>query len=141
MRDAENFREAFLYANANRDFISSELADVLRYLVRAMVADDPSSSLSGAAQKMSFVEDLLQRCQEPLTWYDLFQASVDDIRNGIPDDADEWRYIRAAKKGTKYLVEGSARDNLAAARASKAFDAFRNAIKWSDEARKHRSEF
>ena len=133
MRDAENFREAFLYANANRDFISSELADVLRYLVRAMVADDPSSSLSGAAQKMSFVDDLLQRCQEPLTWYDL--------RNGIPDDADEWRYIRAAKKGTKYLVEGSARDNLAAARASKAFDAFRNAIKWSDEARKHRSEF
>jgi len=133
--EGEDFREAFLQANARPDFIAGEFADVVRYLMRAVSADDTSGPMYQASEKMKFVADLLQRCPEPVSWYRLFSDAVEEIQSCIPDDPDDRRYIHAAKRGTKYLVEASATDNAARGRAARRLDEFRTAIHWSEEAR------
>ena len=133
--DAKSFREVFLDANANEPFIAAQLADVIRYLMRAVTSEDPSSGLHSASEKMKFVAELLPRMQEPTSWYRLFTAAVEDIQRGIPDDPDERRFISAAKRGTKYLIESSATDGAARGRASRRLEEFRQAIRWSVEAR------
>jgi len=133
--DPKTYREAFLQANANEPFIASELADVLRYLMRAVSSDDPSGGLYSASEKMNFVGDLIARSSEPISWYSLFREAVNEIQDCIPDDPDDRKYIAAAKRGMKYLVESSATDNAARGRASKRLDEFLSAIRWSVEAR------
>jgi len=133
--DDEDFGEAFLKANARPEFIASELADVIRYLMRAVSADDVSGPIYQASEKMNFVADLLQRCPDPVSWYGMFSDAVEEIQNCIPDDPDDRRYVYAAKRGTKYLVELSATDNAARGRAARRLDEFRDAIRWSEEAR------
>jgi len=135
--DGEAFREAFLSANARRDFITSEFADVVRDLARAIAANDSSGAVYKASEKMKFCVDLLQRCPDPISWYSLFADSVAAIKDEIPDDLDERRYIDAARRGTKYLVEISASDGFAAARASKAYDSFVDAFRRAEESRRH----
>ncbi|EZP66164.1 hypothetical protein BV96_04587 [Sphingomonas paucimobilis] len=132
--DSEDFREAFLQANARPEFISSEFADVIRYLMRAVSADDGNGPIYQASEKMKFVADLLQRCPDPVSWYGMFSDAVEEIQNSIPDDPDDRRYVHAAKRGTKYLVELSATDNAARGRAARRLDEFRDAIRWSEEA-------
>jgi hypothetical protein len=130
-----DYREAFLKANANPEFIASEIADLIRSLVRAFAADDPSSPTLSAVQKMEFVLDLIRRCDEPLTWYKLFTAAFDEIHEAIPDDPYDRMYIHAAQRGMKYLVERSALDNAARGRASRRLDEFRQAIEWAQHSR------
>ena len=133
--DGEAFREAFLKANARPEFIASEFADVIRYLMRGVSADDTSGPIYQASEKMKFVADLLERCPEPISWYSLFRDAIAEIQECIPDDPDDRRYIHAAKRGTMYLIESSATDNAARGRAARRLDEFRTAIRWSDEAR------
>lgn len=133
--DGEDFREAFLQANARPDFIASEFADVVRCLMRAVSADDGRGSVYQASEKMKFIADLMQRCPEPVSWYGMFFAAVEEIQNRIPDDRDDHPYILAAKCGTKYLVELTATDNAARGRCRQRLEEFRDAIRWSDEAR------
>ena len=133
--DPKAYREAFFQANANEPFIAHQLADVVRYLMRAVSSDDPAGGISSAAEKMSFVNDLIARSPEPLSWYRLFAEAVAGIQECIPEDPDERKFIAAAKRGTKYLVESSATDNAGRGRASKRLEEFRQAIRWSVEAR------
>jgi len=129
------FREAFLQANARLDFIADQFADVIRDLMRAVSADDAAGPLYKASEKMNFVADLLRRCPDNVSWYSLFSEAVEQIQSCIPDDPDDRRYIHAAKRGTKYLIECSATDNAARGRSARRLDEFRSAIKWSEEAR------
>lgn len=136
--DGEDFREAFLHANANAEFIADEFADVIRDLMRAVSSDDGGGSVYQASERMKFVVGLLQRCPEPIGWYRMFSEAVEEIQNCIPDDPDDRRYVHAAKRGTKYLVELSATDNAARGRSARRLQEFRDAIRWSEEARGER---
>ena len=133
--DGKSFRETFLQANANQPFIASQLADVVRYLVRAVSSDDPSGGLYSASEKMNFVCGVISRSSEPLSWYSLFTEAVSKIQEAIPDDPDDRKFIAAAKRGTKYLVESSATDGAARGRASQRLNEFRQAIRRSIETR------
>jgi hypothetical protein len=133
--DNSEFREAFLQANARPDFIASEFANVIRYLMRAVSADD-GGSVAEASEKMQFVNQLLQRCQEPVSWYGIFSEAVKEMQEFIPADPDDRRYVHAAKRGTKYLVELSATDGAAGGRAARRLREFHDAIRWSEEARR-----
>jgi hypothetical protein len=133
--DPAAYREAFLQANANEPFIASQLADVIRALIRAVSSDEGSSGIYAASEKMKFISDLIARSPDPITWYGLFNDAVHEIQHCIPDDPDDRKYINAAKRGMKYLVESSATDNVARGRASKRLREFQNAIRWSTEAR------
>ena len=133
--DGDTFREAFLQANARPDFISGEFAEALRYLIRAVAADDSSGALYSASEKTTFLMDLIQRCPEGLSWYSIFSEAVGEIKEAIPQDTDDRRYVHAARRGMKYFVELSSNDGFASARASKAYDGFCQAMRWSDEAR------
>ena len=132
----EDFHERFLQANARPDIAASHFADVVRNLIRAVAADDPSRPSHAAAQEMKHVIELLLRCQEPVGWYWLVSEAVREIQDCLPDDPDDRRYINAAKRGMKYLAESSATDNAARGRASRRFEEFRNAIRWSEENRR-----
>ena len=133
--DASEFREAFLKANANEDFIVGQLADLIRHLLRAVSSDNSSSAAHSAAETMKFVGELAARCPEPLSWYRLLSAAVDEIKNNIPDDPHDRKFLDAATRGIKYFVESSATDNAARGRASRRHREFLDAIRWSMESR------
>lgn len=130
-----DFGEAFLQANARPDFIASQFADVIRSLMRAVSADGASDAVYRASEKMQFVADLLQRCPEPVTWHGMFAGAVEEMQSLIPDDDDDRRYVRAAKRGTKYLVELSCSDPAARGRSAKRQSEFQDTIHWIEESR------
>lgn len=132
----EDLHERFLKANANSDFIAGHFADVVRNLIRAVAANDPSRPLYLAAEEMRFVIELLQRCEKPVTWYSLFIDAIASIQAHLPDDPDDRKYIRAAQDGMKYLVESSATDNAARGRASRRLSEFMSMIDYSQKARR-----
>lgn len=138
--DGEDFREAFLQANARPEFIASEFADVLRDLMRAVSADSVGSPLSQASERMGLIADLLERCPDPISWYALFFDAVERIQDRIPDDPDDRRYIQTAKRGMKYLIETSATDNAAQGRAARRLDEFRTSIRLAEDARNERRQ-
>jgi hypothetical protein len=136
--DNDDFREAFLRANAREDFIVAQLADMLRDLMRAVSSDDVSGKAWSAGEQMTFVCKLIARSETPLSWHRLMSDAVRSITDNIPEDPDDQKLISAAKRGMKYLVECSATDNAARGRASKRRTEFEDAIRWSQEARGRR---
>jgi len=132
----DDFRERFLKANANPGHIASRFADVLRNLMRSVAANDPSRALYYAAEDMKFVADLLERCEQPMSWHSLFADAVENIQRMLPEDTDDKRYSRAAQDGVKYLVESSATDNAARGRASRRLSEFIATIEYSRDARR-----
>jgi len=63
----DDFRDRFLEANANAKHIAFRFAEVLRNLMRAVAANDPSRALYVAAQDMKLVVELIERCESPET--------------------------------------------------------------------------
>lgn len=136
MAGADDFRESFLRANANLDFISYQFADVIRNLMRATAAGDPSSTIYKAAEKMNFVADLLSRTDEKFGFYHVFEKAVSDLRNDDDRESNvETAIVAAAKDGVKFLVERSCDDNAARGRASRRRQEFLSAIRWIEEER------
>lgn len=132
--DAKAFGDAFLQANARPEFIAAQFAEVIRYLIRAIAAGDSSGALYSASEKMKYVQDLILKCPDRLSWYAIFSDAISQLKDVLPDDQDERRYVDAARRGSKYLVELTSTDGFGSARASKALDAFQQAIRWSQEA-------
>lgn len=126
--DPSDFQEAFLQANANEPFISSQFADFVRCLMRAVSSDEPSNGIYAASEKMVFVNELISRSSERLTWYGLISAAVAEIHSCMPDAPHHQKYVSAAKRGVKYLVESSATDNAAGGRAAKRLSEFQQAM-------------
>jgi hypothetical protein len=132
---ADDFHEAFLKANANLDFIASQFADVLRNLMRALAAHDPSAATYRAAEQMNFVVQLLSRTDEKFGFFALFGRTVEFMNDKRETPDVEGAIIEAAKSGVRFLVERSCDDNAATARSSRRRDEFLNAVRYIDEAR------
>jgi hypothetical protein len=133
--DDEDFHEHFLQANAHPDFIASQFADVIRDLMRAVSADGDVGPVYEASEKMKLTIELLRRCPEPPSWHRLFHEAVSEIQSVIANNADPRDYIRAAKRGTKYLAETSATDSGARGRSGRRLNEFKEAFRWSDASR------
>ncbi|HZS85359.1 MAG TPA: hypothetical protein VFA50_20995 [Stellaceae bacterium] len=133
-----NFRDEFLKANANLDFIGSQFADVLRDLMRAVSSDDPTDGAYRAAKKMDFVADLLSRCEEKFGFRHMFLKALEEFRDDPEWDTVEHATVHAAQRGIKYLVERSCSDHAARGRASKREHEFLSAIKEIEEMREYR---
>jgi tetratricopeptide (TPR) repeat protein len=129
--NASEFSEAFLKANANREFIADQMADVFRELLRALSSDNGSGY--SAAEKMDFAGELLKRCDEPLSWWQLFDDAIKIIRASQSVDSYTADYMHIAKRGMKYFVESSATDNAAKGRAATRLRDLQQAIKWQAE--------
>lgn len=136
--DDHDFGEAFLQANAKPDVIASHFADVIRDLMRAVSTDGNVGPVYEASEKMKMAVELLQRCPERPSWHRLFHDAVIEIQSSIADNADPRDYIRAAKRGTKYLVEVSASDSGARGRSSRRLNEFQEAFRWSEATRNER---
>jgi hypothetical protein len=133
---AEDFREIYLKANARPEYIKSCLADVIRNLMRAVAADDHIRGSFAASEELIQVFELIKRCDEHINFHSLMSAAVDEIKECLPEDRDDRRYIRAAQQGVKYLVESSATDNAARGRASQRLSNFLAMIEFSARARR-----
>ena len=131
-RDSD-FVEASLYANANRQVIGSLMAEVIRDLMRALSSDHDTGYK--ASEKMNFVVDMLRRCEEPLSWHQLFSDAIAEMRESLPVDSFDKEYIRLAKRGVKYFVESSATDSAAPGRASRRQNEFRDSIRHIEAAK------
>jgi len=126
-----NYREQFLQANARSEYITAEVTEVIRNLLRAVAADDPSSATWKAAEQMDTVVELIKRYDQPLNFYGIMLAAVKDFQENLPEQEWDRDYVRAAQQGIKYLTEISATDNAARGRASKRLDEFRSAMEWT----------
>lgn len=132
----DNFREAFLTANANLEFISSQFADVIRDLMRAAAATEPSAAVYRAAEKMNFVAELLSRAEEKFGFQDIFEKAVLEINfEGEKESSVERAVVAAAEDGVRFLVERSCVDNAARGRTSKRRQDFLQSMKWIEAER------
>jgi hypothetical protein len=132
-----DFREAFLKANANLDFIGAQFADVLRDLMRAVSSNDPTDGAYRAAKKMDFVIDLLSRCDDKFSFYHLFLSALEEFEVDSDEMGVESATVDAAQRGVKFLVERSCTDNAAKGRTSRRRADFLSAIKSIDEIREY----
>ena len=128
MSDWDNpsdYGEQFLRANANPDYIAAQFADVLRDMMRAFAADDPTAGVSRASSHLSMMFQLIARAPDPINAYSVCQIAVEDLRENRPTEygrEDPWSV--AARSGLKMLVEQSCFDNAARGRTSKRQEAF-----------------
>lgn len=131
-----DFRERFLRANANREYICSEFTEVLRDLIRGVaVISDPARPVSRAAKNMHFVLDLLSYSEEKIGFYDLFSEAVRRLRQYEAESLVEETMYEAARAGVSMLMEATCADNAARGRVSQRQHDFLHHIKWIDEAR------
>ena len=122
--------EAFLNANANEGFIASQMAEVIRKLMRA--ASSANGSLYEASEQMKFIHDLISRMESEVSWWHVLHSAIEEIRSNLPSDKYNERYVHAAERGIKFFVESSAGDNGAKGRASKRISEFQQAIRSID---------
>jgi hypothetical protein len=138
MTDKDDFRESIHRAKANLDIISYQFADVIRNIMRATAAGDPSSAIYKAAEKMNFVADLLSRTEEKFGFYHVFEKAIADLINEDERENNvETAIVAAAKDGVKFLVERSCDDNAARGRASRRRQEFLSSIRWIEEEREN----
>jgi hypothetical protein len=140
---SEEFREAFLKANANKDFIFTQFTEVLRDLVRAIaVRDDPSIPIYRAVEQWGFVTDLISRCEGRISAYEMFSVAVNSLREAEEPDGthDELSLalLSAARTGMSLYVEASCRDNAVKGRVSQREAKFLSAIEWMEISREKR---
>ncbi len=123
----------FFAANANRQFIVGQMAEVIRNLMRAASSEQNNSRKS--SDQMEFVVQLLEHCDEPLTWYDLFSDAIAEIRANLGDRLYDKEYIYLAERGVKYFVESSATDSGASGRASRRRNELQDSIRQIEAAK------
>lgn len=125
----EDYRERFLRANANPEYVSSLFANVLRRLMRAVGAQSHWEPARQAAAEIYELIEFMQHAEKPFTLYEVFEKAVEEIREGLPEeDGFRDRYVYAAMAGLMFLVEASAPDNAARGRASKRLQSFISAM-------------
>jgi hypothetical protein len=127
--------EEFLKANANPNFIAAQFADVVRDLMRAIAAGDPSHGLYHVSQRMNLVIDLWKRCPEELSAETLLYSSLRDILGSGADGPVDEATTQAARSGLKYLIEKSCHDQAARGRASRRETEFLRDVEFIEETR------
>ena len=65
---------------------------------------------------------------KPVNWMVLLRQSIADIRDALREAGEHHRHVPAARAAAQYLVELSATDPFASARASRRLQDFMNAL-------------
>ena len=133
--ETESFHDSFVRLNANLEFISGQFADVVRNLMRASVASDPSAAIYRAAEGMNSVAELLSKTEEKFGFHALFSKAIEHLHDeDEPERGVERAIVHAAQSRVKYLVERSCDDNAARGRTSRREQEFLSAIRWIEQA-------
>jgi len=112
-----DIREAWLEANANREFTSQEFAELVRLVLRGIESRNAGSVASDLLYKLKDVGQLVLRCGK----FDEHQAIDDAIRSFSQDhnlDRIDAAYSEVSIAALRYLAERTAGDRCARARAS-----------------------
>ena len=101
-------KEATLRRKAKPEYIAHRLGNVLRHLMRAVaVQSDHSMNLFHAEGSWKFMLELMERCEEPLSWYDLFDQAVKGLRDdGGPELSalnEAYREVARRRQGPRRL--------------------------------------
>ena len=124
--DAAAFSKAFTTANANRQFIAGQMADIIRDVMRAVSSEN--GSIHRISEKMDLIGELLTECSERLTWWDIFSDAIEEFRENVPSEFESSN-VHAAMRGIKFIVESSATDSGAPGRTGRRENEFQSAMK------------
>ena len=119
--DPKEIHEKFLEANANPAFISGQVEEVARELLRAIAAvSDAQGPVNRAADKMVFVLELFGKCRQPPPWHFIFHCAVEALRaEKETDESLERAIYDAAKAGIAFIAEVTSGGGAPSARISK----------------------
>ncbi len=112
------YREAFLQANANHQFIVGQVEYLLRTLMRGVGAQDCRPIAHKAAEQLPFIIDLVRRA-DGLDAAEIFYEAMMGVAGDEDDPGSRDAELDVAKAGLMYLVDATAHDNAAAGRAAK----------------------
>lgn len=108
--------EGLLKANASKENIIAGFADVLKDFLRAVASKQNHLSGATAAKNMSFLMEQVARCEEQISWNELFTHAVEELKTLKLHDAKDIAIIEAAQAGLLVLVEASCTDSAARGR-------------------------
>lgn len=136
MEFGEDFGERALQANANADVMAEELADIVRSIMRAAVANsDNRSQTYLATKKLDYFLELFARA-DSVDLHELVENTVADLTIELPENSVDEPLLRAASAGVRYLIEKSCSDPAAKGRASKRQREFEHAAERIQEDRR-----
>jgi DNA-binding MarR family transcriptional regulator len=97
-------------------------------------------NLFNAEGSWKFMLELMERCEEPLSWYDLFDEAVKELRDdGGPElsDLDE-AYREVARTGMSLYIEGTGPGGFASVKDRRFMEALRHLQELRDRQQKER---
>lgn len=125
--------EAFLRANADIDYMSGRLADLIRNCMRSIAAADSGRRTYQALEDFQALLTLI-RYSDGVSGHQLFTQAIDELRPEPRDTLDR-AILDAAKCGIQFLIEMSCSDNAAGGRASTRRMKFLDSLKRIEEVR------
>lgn len=109
--------------------IVGQLAEMVRYLLRALASEGGfSDGAERAAEKMTEITRALAHFEERLTWSELFQEAVQNVRPAESWDPLTQAIRSAAHEALGYFAELTATGGYAGARKDKRERQFLEAI-------------
>jgi DNA-binding MarR family transcriptional regulator len=140
--------EAFLKDNSKPEHIAANFGNTLRHLMRAFAAkSDHSTNLFEAVESWRYMSKLVERCEGPLSWYDVFDRALKGLRdddgpeNGYEDrelrDLDK-AYREVARTGMSLYIDGMGEGGFGSVKHRRFIDALRHLEELSDRQRKER---
>jgi DNA-binding MarR family transcriptional regulator len=131
--------EAFLKGNAEPDYIARHFGNILSHLMRAVAAkSDYSTNLFKAERSWRYMWKLVERCEEALSWYDLFDEAVKGLRDdGGRELSDlDGAYREVVRTGMSLYIDGMRAGGFGSVKDRRFMDALRHLEELRDRQRK-----
>jgi DNA-binding MarR family transcriptional regulator len=131
--------EAFLKDNPKPEHIAANFGNVLRHLMRAFAAkSDYTTNLFEAEKSWRYMWKLVERCEEPLSWYCLFDKALEGLRDDRGPELSELdeAYRQVARTGMSLYVDDMGAEGFGSVKRRRFMDALRHLEELRDQQRK-----
>src|SRR5262249_13522785 len=121
--------EAFLKDNPKPEHIAANFGNVLRHLMRAFAAkSDYTTNLFQAEKSWQYMWKLVERCEEPLSWYCLFDKALEGLRDDRGPELSELdeAYREVARAGMSLYVDDMGAEGFGSVKRRRFMDALRH---------------
>ena len=115
--DIQALGDAFVVGNANPAFIGAQLAQFVRRLIGASLAQSSYGPTTHATTELQNLLTFIGQLSSPTELREAVATAVSDLT--VDGDRNE-PWLRLAEEGTRYLLEKTTSDGFNAARVSKA---------------------
>lgn len=118
--DPKELHERLVEANANQEFISGQIEEAVRDILRGIAAKgDGFGAVIRAAKSMELVMELMGRCKRPASWDYMLHCVVAALRNECVRDGLDSALYDAEKSGIGFIAEMTSGGDALNARIAK----------------------